>query len=293
MIRLFILILCCSIHFWSGAFTVASRAPYARMNALKTHYLVSVPESPFSSKGYTAVFDAQTHQLKFKIDRHFVNDELFLTDDGEELITIENNVAAGLEKYSLNFYNPTGKTRTVFLFSKKHTTTDDGWFVPAVKDCFQEPGKLIVCAADTVYSYTYHLLQVKKNKKKFNENTSFKHFNTGFLNADSLFSISRLKVGDLPLREQLAKDLNYQIVSSKEEASKAIYFTLVRNENGQFSTLNISTAQIIDLNAGKWRLDEELEDKVKELMASYMYSDQAVPQGVPYWPCNGVLYLKE
>lgn len=263
------------------------------MNPSKTHYFVSVPEKSYSSTGYTAVFDAQTHKLKFKIDQYFVNNELFLTDDGGELITIEMNVAAGLEKYSLNFYNTTGKTSSVFLFSKKNTTTDDGWFIPAVKDCFQEPGKLIVCSKDVVYSYVYNLRKLNKEAKKFDESKSFEHFDAGLLNTDSLFSISRLRSGTPTFQEQVAKDLNFQIVSTKEEASCSLYFTLMIHETGSFNTLEIDAAKIIDLNAGKYRLDNELKEKVTQLMVSYKYSEQAVPEGVPYWPCNGVLYLKE
>jgi hypothetical protein len=262
------------------------------MNVSRTYYLVSIPEGNYKYKGYTAVFDAKTHQLKYKIDRYFVNDHLFLSDDGEELIAVEGKGSFTSETYSLKFYNKDGEARTIFLFNRQINRNEDEGFVSWVTDCYQEPDKLIVSTRDTVYSYASHLLQLKKAKKKTTENSSFKRFNTGFLNADSMFSISRL-MNSPSLGEQLAKDLKYQIVSTKEEASKAIYFTLIRNETGNFSLLDISSAHIIDLNTGKWRKDEDLEDKVIQLMTHYTYSEAAVPKGVPYWPCNGVVYLKE
>lgn len=277
----------------SSYFTVASREPYARMNFSGTHYLVSVPRGPYDNVGYTAVFDAKTQQLKFKIDKYFADDHLFLSDDGEELIAVVRGGSFTSETCRLTFYNKEGERNSVFLFSQKINQQEDEGYISLMKDCFQGPGKMIVATTDSVYTYSYSLLRLKKEQKKFNENSSFKQFNAGFLNADSLFSISRLTVGKSTLQEQLAKDLNYKIVPSKEEASKAVYFTLIRNEDGHFRVLDISTAHIIDLNTGKWHPDDELKKNVIRLMTDYTYSEDAVPEGVPYWPCNGVMYLKE
>lgn len=281
------------ISFTSQSFSVTSSSAFARTNWKKTHYLVCVPEGITSDKeGYTAVFDAKTHRLKFKIDKYFKDKMVFLSDDGTELIRLNRREDANRTN-ELQFYGRSGFLRTIRVFQGKIELPDDcGTSLLWISDCSQESGKICLYTADSVYSVYYQLPELSVSVAALPADYSPVKVESGLLRSDSLFGIQNLKVGRKSFMEKLAADLNRKLVSEGAAFSE-VNFSLRIGSDGQLTFLFMDAETNQNPVKGRMERDEKLSQQVDELVKSYRYSGDLVPNGLPYWPLNGTIYLGE
>lgn len=290
--RTLILCLYLMISGFSGATLISSYEPFARMNAAKTHYFVSVPESPDSDKGYTAVFDAKTKALKFKIDVFFKGRLVVLTNDGKQLVHVNGVIDRSVENCFVTIYNENKEVKTLEIFQKKSRWIEDIYSVSHLSDIWEENNQLLLYADDSIYSIDQSSFRVTTQKNNlFEAGKSYVRYDKGNLKNDSFFDISGLKPGKLPLIQQLAKDLEIKLVNDKEKARRAVFFALTLNADGTFGFINIDAAEILDLSKAKWIPDEKLKEAIIQKLKAYTYLKSSVPEGLPYWVFSGKMYL--
>lgn len=288
----FTLILYLMISGFSKATLVSFYEPFARMNAAKTYYFVSVPENPNSDKGYTAVFDAKTKALKFKIDLFLKGRLAVLTNDGKQLIQVNGKIDKEIENCSVTIYSEDKETKTLEVFQKKSRWIEDIYSISHLSDIWEENNQLLIYADDSIYSIDQSSFLVRTQKNNlFEAGKSYARYDKGNLKNDLFFDISRLKPGKLPLIQQLAKDLEVKLVNEKEKAKRAVFFTLTLNADGTFGFINIDAAEILDLSKAKWVPDEKLKEIIIQKLKAYTYLESSVPEGVPYWVFSGKMYL--
>ncbi len=290
--RIVILTLYLLVSDFSGATLVSAYEPFARMNAAKTYYFVSVPENPNSDKGYTAVFDAKTKLLKFKIDVYLKERRVALTNDGKQLILVSSNIDQSVENCFVTIYGEHQEVKTLQIFQKKSRWVEDIYSVSHLSDIWEENNQLLLYADDSIYSLDQNSFLVTAQKNTLSEpGKSYERYNKGILKNDSFFDVSALKPGKLPLVQQLAKDLNVKLVNNKESAGKAVFFTLTLNADGTFGFMDIQAAEILDLSKAKWIPDDKLKEAIIQKLKAYTYPKSSVPEGLPYWAFSGKMYL--
>lgn len=286
------LLLYLMISNFSEATLVSSYEPFARMNAAKTHYFVSIPENPNSDKGYTAVFDAKTKALKFKIDVFFKERLVVLTNDGKQLIQLNIGIDRSVENCSVTIYTDQKETKTLRIFEKKSKWVEDIYSVSHLSDIWEENNKVLLYTSDSIYEIDQSSFLVSAQKNTLSETGKpYERYSKGNLKNDSFFDVSALKPGKLPVVQQLAKDLNVKLVGNKESAGKAVFFTLTLNADGTFGFMDIQAAEILNLSKGKWVPDEVLKEQIIQKLKKYTYLKSSVPEGLPYWVFSGKMYL--
>ncbi len=289
--HILILTLYLVISDFSGATSFSAYEPFARMNAAKTFYFVSVPENPNSDQGYTAVFDAKTKLLKFKIDVFLKERRAVLTNDGKQLIEVNINIDRTLEDCSVTIYNDKGETKNLLIFQKKSRWVEDIYSISHLSDIWEENNQLLLYTSDSIYNLDQSSFQVTVQKNTLSAGKSYERYNKGNLKNDSFFDISALKPGKLPLIQQLAKDLKVKLVGNKESAGKAVFFTLTLNTDGTFGFMDIQAAEILDFSKSKWIPDDKLKEVIIQKLKGYTYPKSSVPEGLPYWVFSGKMYL--
>lgn len=290
--RTLTLILYLMISGFSKATLVSFYEPFARMNAAKTYYFVSVPENPNSDKGYTAVFDAKTKILKFKIDIFLKGRLAVLTNDGKQLIQVNGKIDKEIENCSVTIYSEDKEPKTLDVFQKKSRWIEDIYSISHLSDVWEENNQLLLYADDSIYSIDQSSFLVTTQKNNlFEAGKSYARYDKGNLKNDLFFDLSGLKPGKLSLTQQLAKDLEVKLVNEKEKARRAVFFTLTLNADGTFGFINIDAAEILDLSKAKWIPDEKLKETIIQKLKAYTYLKTSVPEGVPYWVFSGKMYL--
>ncbi|MNJ84321.1 hypothetical protein D3C87_17710 [compost metagenome] len=290
--RVLVLILYVMISDFSEATLISSYEPFARMNAAKTYYFVSVPESPNSDKGYTAVFDAKTKILKFKINMFFKERRAVLTNDGRQIIQVNINMSKSVENCSVTIYTDQEETKTLQVFQKKSKWVEDIYSVSHLSDIWEENNKTVLYTSDSIYKIDQSSFLVTAQKNDLPKTgKSYEQYNKGNLRNDLFFDISELKPGKLPLIRQLEKDLNVKLVNDKEKAARAVFFTLTLNADGTFGFMDVEAAEILDLSKAKWVPDEKLKQMIIQKLKTYTYLKSSVPEGLPYWVFTGKMYL--
>lgn len=290
--RILILTLYLVISDFSGATLVSSYEPFARMNAAKTYYFVSVPENPNSDKGYTAVFDAKTKLLKFKIDVFLKERRAVLTNDGKQLIQVHITIDRSVENCSVTVHNDQGETKNLRIFQKKSRWVEDIYSVSHLSDIWEENNQLLFYTTDSIYSLEQSNFWVTTQKNTLSEaGKSYERYNNGNLKNDAFFDVSGLKPGKLSLVQQLAKDLNVKLVGNKESAGRAVFFTLTLNADGTFGFMDIQAAEILSLSKAKWIPDDKLKEEIIQKLKAYTYPKSSVPEGLPFWVYSGKMYL--
>ena len=290
--RILILVVYLLISDFSEATLVSSYEPFVRMNAAKTYYFVSVPENPNSDKGYTAVFDAKTKALKFKIDVFLKERMAVLTNDGKQILQVNIGIDRYVENCSVIIYTDQKETKTLRIFDKKSKWVEDIYSVSHLSDIWEENNKVLLYTSDSIYGIDQNSFLVSAQKNTLPETGKpYERYAKGNLKNDSFFDISGLKPGKLPLVQQLAKDLNVKLVGNKESAGKAVFFTLTLNADGTFGFMDLQAATILDLSKGKWAPDEKLKEEIIQKLKTYTYPESSVPAGVPYWIFSGKMYL--
>lgn len=279
------------LSFESRSFTVVSLEPYARMNAAKTHYFISVPETPRSKKGYTAVLDAKTKQVTFKLDQYFTNRQILLSNDGERLIQVESLVSRSEESCSATIYTREGQGKKVPVFRRKSRNVDDIFYVSNLMDLEEVNGRFVFYTADSMYILDAQGTVVTEKNILPGTYKAFERFKKGDLDNDPYFDLAQLKKGGVEVVKQLAKDLGVKLVSDKKKARRAVFFNVTLLPDGTLSFIDLDAAIILDLEKGKWGPDENLEQAILQKLKTYHYDAGTVPEGLPYRTFSGNMYL--
>ena len=275
----------------SHATLVSSFEAFGRMNAAKTAYFISVPENPNSDKGYTAVFDAQTKQLKFKIDTYLKGGQVLLSNSGEALISLTSRINSTTETCAITIYDKKGESQTLEVFQLDSRMMENIYFVSRLTDMEELNGEFVFYTSDSIYKLgENHRITAEKNLLP-KTGKAFERFNRGKMDIGPYLDLSELKTGNTPVIQKLADDLKVKLVNDKKKARRAVFFTLTLNANGTFDFIELDAAVILDLEKGKWVPDERLKEEIREKLKAYTYLRSTVPEGLPYRTFTGKMYL--
>ncbi len=261
--------------------------PYQKYNSSKSHYLVSVPESKMSSSGFTAVFDVKTKQIAFRTDRYFHDGYVFLSTNGERLLQIYRHSDEKNEYCSLNTFTEKGEEKSIELFTKPLIGQGRSWR-SNIFDLYLEDNLLIVEARDSVYSISTETLgiSVNLNLSEIDNAVSFREFEHQLIRNDSLFSISYLAINNISLEEKLVKDLDFHYELIQEFSVEFII-----NHEGRAENIQVNFRIPSSYPEDYYKKENELEEKIIQLLGSYRFARGSIPRGVEFWSFNGVIVL--
>lgn len=274
------------------AYQVAIPVPYARLNAPKTHYLVAMPNTS-SAKGYTAVFNAKTRKLKYKLNLFFTDTQVFLSDDGKRLIHVSEKDGEDEDLCFATVYDRNGEVGKMLVFTKESSDPEEGSYFPRLMDFEQENARLLIYTNDSIYRVDYQEMKMDLLPGNAEKKGSFVKFYAGFYTRDSLFDCSKLLVGKQDLKRQLCEDLKLHAIPDKKEARHTIYLSMTLNSNGTFDDLQVYAAKMDDTEKGNWNFDETLKERVLEVIKSYQNLQRNIPKGVGFWKYTGTIYLSD
>lgn len=268
---------------------------YAKYNPEKTYYFVSIPnDKPLS--GYTAVFDAKTNQLQFKIDTYFPFGciHLFLSNDGTQLVDIETvqNTETETDNCCFIVYEKNKNPKRVHAFSKKIRYTDfmKDYALSNTQDVIAKKDYIDLITIDSTYRYQFKDQSVVSRLNDTIISTTTNPFKqVGEIDRDSIFNLSDLQIGKQSFTQKLASDLTFNSVSDKEKASTSIFLDVRLFSDGHFEVVQIKVVgKETESNSQK---TEELKKLITHKISSYKC--YAIPRGVDYWVFSGRMYVTE
>ena len=270
------------------AYKTISYQPIVKYNYSKSHYLVSLPVNKNSWNGFTAVFDSKTHQSTFKIPRYFHDGLIFLSNDGTKLIHFDSKKDS-LDKHLTLFfhlYDQNGESKSIIFFDEK----EKAHLWEGIHDIRQEKNQLIIIAKDSSYILSEDNLRVSTVKNgKIGDYMA--NLSNGFLDNDSVFSISRLKINGVPIIDTLLIDLNMQMLT-KENFVKTKMTYILQFENYINANDNTFRFNEFQLSNGNYRMEDrqvtgQLKAKMINLLDTYIESSDIIPDGVDFWYFTG------
>lgn len=275
------------------AYQVVIPTPYARMNLSKTHYLVAMTETD-SSRGYTAVFNAKTRKLKYKLNLFFTDARVFLSDDGKRLIHVSEKIGDSEGMCFVTIYNKHGEIGRMTVFTRTSSDPEEEFYFSCLTDFEQEKHRLLIYTDDSIYRVDDRAMKIDVLPNNDNKNKRrFALFYDGFYTRDSLFDCSKLLVGKRDLKSQLCRDLNLRAVPDKNVAKYVLYLRITLNSNGTIYSLQVNATNVYDLEKKKWDFDNALMEQVIEALKSYSDFKQNIPKGIDHWKYSGTIYLSD
>ena len=117
------------------------------------------------------------------------------------------------------------------------------------------------------------------------------NLSNGFLDNDSVFSISRLKINGVPIIDTLLIDLNMQMLT-KENFVKTKMTYILQFENYINAHDNTFRFNEFRLSNGNYRMEDrqltgQLKAKMINLLDTYIESADIIPDGVDFWYFTG------
>jgi hypothetical protein len=267
--------------------------PFAKYNATKSHYLVSVPELHSYDKGYTAVFETGTNKFLYKIDQYFSNYEVFLSDDGTQLMYLETKTEDDEDLEFLHFHNGKEITSTIEVFRIKNP--DDAPFrAGSLFDIDQEPNTLSFITSDLIYDVNLEELTISSHKNDRDPIVLYDKLSEDRMNTDSIMNIQNIYLKEnQSLKERILIDLDLEEASDAALTETVIYYEINISKDNAISRVVIMAfgAPKSGGRSSNYKHLKKLEEEIRVKIKSYDYADRIIPEGVDYWTYSGVLNL--
>lgn len=252
------------------------------------YFAVFVPKEFRSYKGYTAVFDAKTKKLLFKIDS-LSGFDFKVPNNGKSLYSL----VVKYESDKVNWFievNTPETTKQYFIFQTELIVSEEFGQLLTVPQWKLLDDEIEMIHKEDGYLISLSNFSVRKRKAKRIQIPD-RDYEQEQLDFQEVVGLEWLRGDSTSFKEDLMTVLDYAEVPETELREKYVFIRLIIQTDRTISDLQVFTQFDKLSRESGGQQDEALKERIMNFIKNYSFSQEVVPKGVPYWYYTGKFFL--